>query len=114
MKPLLLPFLLILLTSYVSFANEGQIPFVQDLAEPESPISIPKIAVIGISRFYCLFLRAGAGAGGASAAYHLARLAGNIGQNVSITVYERSGYVGGRSTTVNAFGDARYPVELGM
>lgn len=32
---------------------------------------------------------------------------------MNITVFERSEYVGGRSTTVNVFGDERYPIELG-
>jgi prenylcysteine oxidase / farnesylcysteine lyase len=32
---------------------------------------------------------------------------------INITVFERSSYVGGRSTTVNAFDDPQFPVELG-
>lgn len=32
---------------------------------------------------------------------------------MNITVYERLGYVGGRSTTVNVYGDPSEPVELG-
>src|SRR5690606_22046216 len=32
---------------------------------------------------------------------------------VEISVFERSDYVGGRSTTVDAYGDADYPIELG-
>ncbi len=32
---------------------------------------------------------------------------------VNTSVYERSGYVGERSTTVNAYGDPLEPVELG-
>jgi NAD(P)-binding Rossmann-like domain len=55
----------------------------------------------------------GAGAGGASTAYYLGKIAGNAGKEVDITIYERSNYVGGRSTTVNVLDDKRYPVELG-
>ncbi|KAK3718677.1 hypothetical protein LTR37_004894 [Vermiconidia calcicola] len=55
----------------------------------------------------------GAGAGGASAAYHLSRLAAAAGIAVNITVFERNSYVGGRSTTVNAYDDPSIPVELG-
>ena len=32
---------------------------------------------------------------------------------MSITIFEKNGYIGGRSTTVNVFDDPRYPVELG-
>ena len=32
---------------------------------------------------------------------------------MNITVYERASYIGGRSTTVNAFDDPAYPIELG-
>ncbi|KAH0559567.1 hypothetical protein GP486_003921 [Trichoglossum hirsutum] len=55
----------------------------------------------------------GGGAGGASAAYYLRKYADETGIKPSITVYERSGYLGGRSTTVNVFDNASEPVELG-
>ena len=32
---------------------------------------------------------------------------------INITVYERNSYIGGRSTTVNAYGNDSYPIELG-
>lgn len=32
---------------------------------------------------------------------------------VNITVYEKSSYIGGRSTTINAYGNTEEPVELG-
>ena len=32
---------------------------------------------------------------------------------MNITVYEKSNYVGGRSTTVNVYGHSAYPIELG-
>ncbi|KAL8711911.1 MAG: hypothetical protein Q9225_007040 [Loekoesia sp. 1 TL-2023] len=54
----------------------------------------------------------GAGSAGASAAYYLKTLKSPC-QRINITVYERNGYVGGRSTTVNAYDDPNEPVELG-
>jgi len=55
----------------------------------------------------------GAGAAGSSTAYYIQKFANQSGVEVNITVFERSSYVGGRSTTVNAYDDALYPVELG-
>ncbi|CAF9936452.1 hypothetical protein IMSHALPRED_010761 [Imshaugia aleurites] len=54
----------------------------------------------------------GAGSGGASAAYYIDRFKHPC-NSVNITVYERSSYVGGRSTTVDVYGDPAEPVELG-
>lgn len=54
----------------------------------------------------------GAGSGGASAAYYLNRFKHPCSR-VNITVYERSSYVGGRSTTIDVYGDPTEPVELG-
>lgn len=54
----------------------------------------------------------GAGSGGASAAYYINQFKHPC-DRVNITVYERSDYVGGRSTTVNAYNDPTEPVELG-
>lgn len=58
-------------------------------------------------------LTTGAGSAGSSTAYHLQKLAEKEGIDVNITVFERSSYIGGRSTTVNAYNDPSYPVELG-
>ena len=58
-------------------------------------------------------LFAGAGAGGASSAYHLAKFATAADIPINITVFERNSYIGGRSTTVNAYNDSSIPVELG-
>jgi prenylcysteine oxidase/farnesylcysteine lyase len=55
----------------------------------------------------------GAGAAGSSAAYHLQKFAKRDGVDINITIFEKSSYVGGRSTTVNAYDDPSYPVELG-
>jgi prenylcysteine oxidase/farnesylcysteine lyase len=43
----------------------------------------------------------------------LQKFASKAGLGVDITVYERSSFVGGRSTTVNAYNDPTQPVELG-
>lgn len=55
----------------------------------------------------------GAGPAGASTAYHLTKYARAAGVALDITIFDRNDYIGGRSTTVNALGDPRYPVELG-
>lgn len=57
--------------------------------------------------------RPGAGAGCSSAAYYLRQYADYFRIPVDLTVFERNPYVGGRSTTVNVFDNASYPVELG-
>ncbi|KAH9845209.1 putative prenylcysteine lyase [Teratosphaeria destructans] len=55
----------------------------------------------------------GAGAAGSSSAYHLSKFAAAAEIPVNITVFERDGHVGGRTTTVNAYNDSSQPVELG-
>ena len=55
----------------------------------------------------------GAGAGGASTAYHLSKFATAAGIPVNITIFENNTHVGGRSTTVNAYDDPEFPIELG-
>jgi len=55
----------------------------------------------------------GAGAAGSSTAFHLERFAAISNVPIEITIFERSSYVGGRSTTVNAYNDSLLPVELG-
>lgn len=55
----------------------------------------------------------GAGAAGASTAWHLQRYAAEAGIAINVTVFERNMYIGGRTTTVNAYGNSLEPVELG-
>ncbi|KIW69592.1 hypothetical protein PV04_05462 [Phialophora macrospora] len=59
----------------------------------------------------------GAGPGGSSASYHLRKFSqsstGAEETPLDITVFESNPYIGGRTTTVNALDDPRYPVELG-
>lgn len=66
-----------------------------------------------MSRGLTLTINLGAGAGGSSAAYHLSKFATTAGFHVNLTVFERNSYIGGRSTTVNAYNDSTLPVELG-
>lgn len=56
--------------------------------------------------------QSGAGSAGASAAYYLNKFK-NPCDIVNITVFERSSYVGGRSTAVYVYDDPAEPVELG-
>ncbi|CAE6414165.1 unnamed protein product [Rhizoctonia solani] len=56
----------------------------------------------------------GAGAAGSSAAFWLSRAKSRLGENITVTIYERNDYVGGRSTTVRPYDDKTIPtVELG-
>jgi prenylcysteine oxidase/farnesylcysteine lyase len=56
----------------------------------------------------------GAGAAGTSTAYHLRRFATEANTPVNITIFERSPYIGGRSTTVDAYESPDSPaIELG-
>lgn len=55
----------------------------------------------------------GAGAAGASTAYHLSKFAGQDGIDVNITIFEKTSHIGGRSLTVDVYGNASEPVELG-
>lgn len=52
----------------------------------------------------------GAGPAGSSAAYHLRKFSK---VPLNITIFDSNPYIGGRTTTVNALNDPRYPVELG-
>ncbi|KAH7340917.1 Prenylcysteine lyase-domain-containing protein [Rhizoctonia solani] len=56
----------------------------------------------------------GAGAAGTSAAFWLSRAKSRLGENVTITIYDKNNYIGGRSTTVHPYNDEAIPtVELG-
>ncbi|MCJ1432523.1 hypothetical protein MMC27_001880 [Xylographa pallens] len=65
-----------------------------------APLPAKRIAIIG------------AGSAGASTAYYINRFRSPC-QPTNITVYEAADYVGGRSTTVNVYGNPAEPVELG-
>ncbi|KAH7029057.1 prenylcysteine oxidase [Microdochium trichocladiopsis] len=55
----------------------------------------------------------GAGAAGASTAYHLHKFAAAEGIELNVTIFEKTSHIGGRSLTVNAYDDPLQPVELG-
>ncbi|KAL6870509.1 Prenylcysteine oxidase [Trichoderma novae-zelandiae] len=55
----------------------------------------------------------GAGAAGSSAAYYLRQYADEADVKVNITIFEKTDRIGGRTLTVNAYDDARHPIELG-
>ncbi|KAL2000261.1 hypothetical protein VTN02DRAFT_3355 [Thermoascus thermophilus] len=87
-----------LVTSYTALARaDDQIP----VGEAPAAITPKRVAVIG------------AGSGGSSSAYYLRKFADASEIPVNITVFERASHVGGRSTTVDVFGNPAYPVELG-
>ncbi len=69
--------------------------------DPATYVKAHRVAIIG------------AGAGGSSTAYHLQQYAANATIPLDITIFEASSRIGGRTTTVNALDDPRYPAELG-
>ncbi|KAI0683508.1 FAD/NAD(P)-binding domain-containing protein [Earliella scabrosa] len=77
----------------------------EPLAVPEVPeeTTVPnRIAIIG------------AGAGGSSAAFWIGKAKERYGLDVEVDVYDKNEYIGGRSITVNPYGDdSLEPVELG-
>ncbi|CCM01254.1 uncharacterized protein FIBRA_03303 [Fibroporia radiculosa] len=78
------------------FTDSPQTPLLP--AEPPSN----RIAIIG------------AGAGGASAAFWIAKAKERYGLDVEVDVFERNGYIGGRSTVVYPYNNTELdPVELG-
>lgn len=96
---IILLILLLLTFAYLVPADQTQDPFLSD----ETHRKPHRIAIIG------------GGAAGASTAYHLRKFV-NISEHdvpVEITIFEKEARIGGRTTTVNAFDDPRFPVELG-
>ncbi|KAI9771501.1 MAG: hypothetical protein M1840_002121 [Geoglossum simile] len=95
--------------------SDGQVPVIAAQRAKRVAV-IGKVLIPGYVPKYSgndLYFCSGAGAGGASAAYYLQKYAAESGINPSITLYERSSYIGGRSTTVDVYGNASQPVELG-
>ncbi|PGG97423.1 prenylcysteine oxidase/farnesylcysteine lyase [Blastomyces parvus] len=95
-------FCLLLLAPFSSCQHNAQAPLQAEPPNPSpGPVAAKRVAVIG------------AGSAGASTAYYLRHFTDFFSIPVNITVYERASYVGGRSTTVNAFDDPAHPIELG-
>lgn len=93
--------LLSLATSCLAFQLPFKVPFLQSDSIISS--SSPRVAIIG------------AGAGGSSAAFWVAKAKQRHGLDVDVDVYEAGPYVGGRSTVVYPYNDpVNYAaVELG-
>ncbi|KAH7910709.1 FAD/NAD(P)-binding domain-containing protein [Hygrophoropsis aurantiaca] len=94
----------LLVSSSFAFQFPFKVPFFKskDAIIAEQAQGTPRIAIIG------------AGAGGSSAAFWISKAKERFGIDVEIDVYERAGYVGGRSTTVYPYNDTSLaPVELG-
>lgn len=100
-------------------ASNEQVPLSGDHQAKPQPYNV---AIIGeyINRVYDTSPhtsitngRPGAGAAGASSAYHLAQYAQAASIPINITMFERNSYIGGRTTTVNAYNDSDVPLELG-
>ncbi|KAF8203830.1 Prenylcysteine lyase-domain-containing protein [Pholiota molesta] len=100
--------LLILVPSALAFQFPFKVPeFFSSkipLTQVEETVvsTTPRIAIIG------------AGAGGSSAAFWISKAKERFGLDVEIDVYERSDYIGGRSTVVYPYNDSSLPeLELG-
>ncbi|QRW00032.1 prenylcysteine lyase [Ceratobasidium sp. AG-Ba] len=56
----------------------------------------------------------GAGAAGSSAAFWLSKAKSRLNENITVTIYDKNDYIGGRSTTIRPYNDESLPtVELG-
>jgi len=86
--------------SFCVYADQSQYTLYDEETQAYQP---HRIAIIG------------AGAAGSSAAYYLQRHAAaqHLSTPLNVTVFDLNPRVGGRTTTVNAFDDPAYPVELG-
>ncbi|KAI0318721.1 FAD/NAD-P-binding domain-containing protein [Amylostereum chailletii] len=86
-----------------AFPNFWDSPSQLPLSAPESSTpSSPRVAIVG------------AGAAGSSSAFWISKAKERFGLDVDIDIYERSDYIGGRSTTVYPYGNASFaPIELG-
>ncbi|MCJ1403347.1 hypothetical protein MMC11_006570 [Xylographa trunciseda] len=93
-----------LLYSILLSTQPEDTPFVH----PEIQVDCDTVAASRTKRIAII----GAGSAGASTAFYINRFRSPC-QPTNITVYERSNYVGGRSTTVNVYGNPAEPVELG-
>lgn len=86
-------------------ADQSQTPLHDDASNPQSKPH--RVAIIG------------AGPGGSAASYYLDQFsrsslsASSSSPDLDITVFDANPRVGGRTTTVNALDDPRYPTELG-
>ncbi|KAI0813900.1 prenylcysteine oxidase [Xylaria sp. FL0064] len=71
------------------------------------------LGVVGIQSDVKQVAIIGAGAAGSSAAYHLRKFANESGIAINVTIFEKTGRIGGRTLTVNVYDDPIEPIELG-
>ncbi|KAL7918746.1 Prenylcysteine lyase domain-containing protein [Trichoderma austrokoningii] len=84
--------------------------FVAGLAvAAEASVSKDNVKAAGVKNVAII----GAGAAGASAAYHLRQYAQEAGVKINITMFEKTDRIGGRTLTINAHDDPSQPIELG-
>ena len=102
-----------LYTVVASFSDAPLQTILQQQPRAEKRIAI--IGTINVPRIWNIWLTQvlGAGAAGTSTAYHLHRYADEANLPVHIAIYDDNPYIGGRTTTVHAYNDSKYPVELG-
>ena len=63
--------------------------------------------------YVLISVSSGAGAAGSSTAYHIRKYADASGVAVNITVFEKTDRIGGRTLTIEPFGNSSQRVELG-
>ncbi|EMD32466.1 hypothetical protein CERSUDRAFT_118802 [Gelatoporia subvermispora B] len=106
---------ILLALSATATAQAFQLPFrLPFLTGPiQVPVSIPQSTstTVSIPNKVAII---GAGAGGSSAAFWIAKAKERFGLDVEVDVFEKNDYIGGRSTVVYPYGNSSLePVELG-
>ncbi|KAI0644039.1 Prenylcysteine lyase-domain-containing protein [Trametes meyenii] len=106
------PVLLLVTTATFFPAYAFQLPFkLPFFGGSQTPLVAPELPESAIPNRIAII---GAGAGGSSSAFWIAKAKERYGLNVEIDVYDKNSYVGGRSTTVFPYeDDSLEPVELG-
>ncbi|KAJ9620660.1 uncharacterized protein PV06_04640 [Exophiala oligosperma] len=98
--------LILFLLHVLPIATEHVLPPQRPLQKSDTAATVKKTHRVAII---------GAGPGGSSASYHLDKFSrlSSLDTPLDITIFDTNPYIGGRTTTVNALEDPRYPVELG-
>ncbi|RMD40215.1 hypothetical protein DV735_g4917, partial [Chaetothyriales sp. CBS 134920] len=96
-----------------TYPNISEVPYIECVLEAGQALYIP----IGWWHYQQSYRVAiiGGGAAGSSAAYHLRKFANEsaVDAPIEIALFEASARIGGRTTTVDVFGDDSLPIELG-
>ncbi|ESK98241.1 prenylcysteine lyase [Moniliophthora roreri MCA 2997] len=99
-----------LLLSLISTSVAFQFPFKVPFFQTQLPLQVGNQYVSGPHKIAII----GAGAGGSSAAFWIAKAKERFGLDVQVDVYEKASYIGGRTTTVYPHDNKSLPaVELG-